>query len=171
MLPVAAILDSTDIHGLPRWHSGKESSCQCKRHGRHRFNPWVEKIPWRRWLSFPGSSVSKESACSAGDPGLTPGSRGRKWRRKWQSTPVSLPGKSHGQRSLVSCSPWVTELDTTEWLHFYTFYVLWRKIHLLRYRHKAQTSKAVTGVSMWPNPGQQDMGGSPGSFREVSFHS
>ena len=28
------------------------------------------------------------------------------WRRKWQSTPVFLPGKSHGQRSLVVCSPW-----------------------------------------------------------------
>ena len=28
------------------------------------------------------------------------------WRRKWQPTPVSLPGKSHGQRSLVGYSPW-----------------------------------------------------------------
>ena len=28
------------------------------------------------------------------------------WRRKWQPTPVLLPGKSHGQRSLVSYSPW-----------------------------------------------------------------
>ena len=28
------------------------------------------------------------------------------WRRKWQPTPVSLPGKSHGQRSLVGSSPW-----------------------------------------------------------------
>ena len=28
------------------------------------------------------------------------------WRRKWQPTPVSLPGKSHGQRSLVGCRPW-----------------------------------------------------------------
>ena len=28
------------------------------------------------------------------------------WRRKWQSTPVFLPGKSHGQRSLVGYSPW-----------------------------------------------------------------
>ena len=27
-------------------------------------------------------------------------------RRKWQPTPVLLPGKSHGQRSLVDCSPW-----------------------------------------------------------------
>ena len=37
------------------------------------------------------------------------------WRRKWQPTPVFLPGESHGQRSLVGCSPWGrTELDTTE---------------------------------------------------------
>ena len=41
------------------------------------------------------------------------------WRRKWQSTPVLLPGKSHGQRSLVGYNPWgPKELDTTEWLHF-----------------------------------------------------
>ena len=29
------------------------------------------------------------------------------WRRKWQPTPIFLPGESHGQRSLVSYSPWV----------------------------------------------------------------
>ena len=28
------------------------------------------------------------------------------WRRKWQPAPVFLPGKSHGQRSLVGYSPW-----------------------------------------------------------------
>ena len=28
------------------------------------------------------------------------------WNRKWQSTPVFLPGKFHGQRSLAGCSPW-----------------------------------------------------------------
>jgi len=28
------------------------------------------------------------------------------WRRQWQPTPVLLPGKSHGVRSLVGCSPW-----------------------------------------------------------------
>ena len=38
--------------------------------------------------------------------------------RKWQSTPVLLPGKSHGQRSLVGYSLWGhKESDTTEWLH------------------------------------------------------
>ena len=41
--------------------------------------------------------------------------------RKWQSTPVLLPGKSHGQRSLVGYSPWGRkELDTTERLHFHS---------------------------------------------------
>ena len=54
--------------GLPRWHSGKESTYK-----RHRFDPWVRKIPWSR---------------------------------KWQSTPVFFPGKSHGQRNPVSYSPW-----------------------------------------------------------------
>ena len=34
------------------------------------------------------------------------------WRRQWHPTPVFLPGKSHGQRSLVGCSPWVTENQT-----------------------------------------------------------
>ena len=40
------------------------------------------------------------------------------WRRQWHPTPVLLPGKSHGQRSLVGCSPWsLEESDTTERLH------------------------------------------------------
>ena len=51
--------------GLSQWLSGKESACQCRR---HKFDPWVRKIPWRR---------------------------------KWQPTPVFLPGKSHRQRSLA----------------------------------------------------------------------
>ena len=42
------------------------------------------------------------------------------WRRQWQPTPVLLPGKSHGLRSLVGCSPWDREeSDTMEWLHFH----------------------------------------------------
>ena len=42
------------------------------------------------------------------------------WRRQWHPTPVLLPGKSHGQRSLVGCSPWgCKESDTNERLHFH----------------------------------------------------
>ena len=41
-------------------------------------------------------------------------------RRQWQPTPVLWPGKSHGWRSLVGCSPWgCEESDTTERLHFH----------------------------------------------------
>ena len=41
-------------------------------------------------------------------------------RRQWHPTPVLLPGKSHGQRSLVGCSPWDRqESDMTERLHFH----------------------------------------------------
>ena len=76
--------------GLSRWHNGKESTFQCKRHRRLWTEHWVGKIPRRR---------------------------------KWQPTPVSLPGKSQGQRSLTGYSPWgCKESDMTEhirtWISF-----------------------------------------------------
>ena len=73
--------------GLPRWSSGKESTCQCRR---LRFSPWVGKIPWRR---------------------------------KWQPTPVVLPGESRGLRSWAGYSPWdCKELDRTEHTHRVIFW-------------------------------------------------
>ena len=70
-------------------------------------------------MGFPGGSEVKASACNAGDLGLIPGSGKIPWRRKWQPKPVLLPGKSHGQRSMVGYSPWgCKELDMTEQLHF-----------------------------------------------------
>ena len=43
------------------------------------------------------------------------------WKRKWQPTPVFLPGKSHGQWSLVGYSQWsCKESDTIERLHFHS---------------------------------------------------
>ena len=61
---------------MPRWLSGKESTCHCRRGG---FHPWVGKIPWRR---------------------------------KRQPTPVFLPGKCHGQRSLAGHKPRVAKSPT-----------------------------------------------------------
>ena len=63
---------STFEQGFPGGPSGKDHACQCRRHKRHGFDPWVRKIPWRR---------------------------------VWQSTPVFLPIKFHGQRILVGYSP------------------------------------------------------------------
>ena len=66
-------------------------------------------------IDFPGGSDGKASVYHVGDPGSIPGIGKIPWRRKWQSTPVLLPGKPHGQRSLVGCSPWgCEELDKTE---------------------------------------------------------
>ena len=56
------------------------------------------------------------------------------WRRKWQSTPVFLPGKFHGYRSLLGYSPWgCKELDMTE------------------HRHKDKTGKSyrISLVAQW----------------------
>ena len=40
--------------GFPVGASSKEPTCQCRRHRRHRFDPWVGKIPWRRtWQPIP----------------------------------------------------------------------------------------------------------------------
>ena len=52
--------------GLPRWHSGKESTCQCRRLESRGFDPWIGKIPWRRkWQAalvfLPGESNGQRS--------------------------------------------------------------------------------------------------------------
>ena len=67
-----------------------------------------------RWLSSKESAYKCKSHRSWR---LHPWVRMIPWRRKWQPTPVFLPGKPHGQRSLAAYSPWgCKELDTTEWL-------------------------------------------------------
>ena len=52
--------------GFPDGTRGKESTCQCRRHKKHKFNPWVGKILWRRkWqpapVFFPGRSQGQRS--------------------------------------------------------------------------------------------------------------
>ena len=55
------------------------------------------------------------SAKDAKDTDLIPGLGRSPQRRKWQPTPVFLPGEAHGQRGLVGYSPWgCKEVDTTE---------------------------------------------------------
>ena len=64
---------------------------------------------------FPGGSEVKASACKAVRPRFAPWVGKIPWRRKWQSTPVFLPGESHGERSLVGYGPWgCKESDMTE---------------------------------------------------------
>ena len=46
--------------GLLRWHSGKESACQCRRHKRLGFNPWVGKIPLEEEMATYSSILAWE---------------------------------------------------------------------------------------------------------------
>ena len=75
-----------------------------------------EILPQDSCIDLSGGTVVKNLPANAeatGDTVSAPGSG----RRKWQPTPVFLPGKSHGQRSLVGYSPWGhKELDVTEYV-------------------------------------------------------
>ena len=107
------------IMGLPRWLSGKESSCPCRRHRRCGFDPWVRKIPWRS---------------------------------KWRSTPspVFLPGKFHGQRSLVGYSPWVTKSWTRLSTYTGIFCIMDTYLHqVLGKRRKPASIRIVAYESNW----------------------
>ena len=73
-----------------------------------------KKLPW--WLR-------QYSIClQCGRPGFDLWVGEIPWRRKWQSIPVLLPGKSLGQRSLVGYSPWCCkESNRNERLHFHAW--------------------------------------------------
>ena len=83
-------------------------------------------------LVFSGHLCKRLHLCSINWSVATPsefwGGKGKAliWRRKWQPTPVLLPGESHGRRTLVGYSPWGRkELDTTERLHFHFHFTLY----------------------------------------------
>ena len=66
-------------------------------------------------MGFQAGAGGKESTCQSRRPGLDPWLGKIPWWRAWQTTPVSLPGESHGQRSLAGYSPrGRKELDMTE---------------------------------------------------------
>ena len=90
-------------------------------------------------LAKKNSPGMQETACNAGDMGLNPGSGRFPQRRKWHPTPVLLPGKSHGRRSVVGYSPWgCKESDMTEPLHFPVFWP-----------GKSHGQRSLAGYSPW----------------------
>ena len=73
------------------------------------------------------------------------------WRRQWHPTPVLLPGKSHGWRSLVGFSPWGRE--ESEQLSDFTF-----TFHFHALEKEMATHSSVLG---WRIPGTAEPGGLP----------
>ena len=73
MLHVIYLVIIIIFMGFPAGASGKEPTCQCRRHKRHRFDPWVGKTPWRRaWQPTPVVSP-RESAGQRTLAGHSPG--------------------------------------------------------------------------------------------------
>ena len=98
-------------------------------------------------LGLPWGLSGAEYACNAGDvanTGLIPGSGSSPWRRKQQPTPVLLPGKSHGQRSLAGYQPRVLkELDTTQELNNK------QQGFLIFLSKKSHGQRSLAGYSPW----------------------
>ena len=70
--------------------------------------------PQEYWWKIHSQNISKQNLA------VYTKTYGIYWRRQWHPTPVLLPGKSHGRRSLVGCSPWGREeSDMAERLHFH----------------------------------------------------
>ena len=80
-----------------------------------------------------------------------------RWRRQWHPTPVLLPGKSHGWRSLVGCSPWLSKSRT--WWSDFTF--------TFHFHAVEEEMAAHSSVLAWRVPGMGEPGGLPsmGSHR------
>ena len=98
---------------MKRFKEGMVPPSQASSQG---FKSKALNLPELLFSGFPGGSVVKETTfqCRKCD-GFNPWVRKIPWSRKWQPTPVFLPGESHGQRSLVGYSPWShTESDMTE---------------------------------------------------------
>ena len=74
---------------------------------------------------FPGVSEGKASCLQCGTPGFDPWVGKILWRRKWHPTPVLLPGKSHGQRSMVGyqLKSRICVCLVTQWV--WLFVILW----------------------------------------------
>ena len=106
---------------------------------------WIhgrQESPWLRVSARPGP-----------EGWLCPSLVLEPWRRQWHPTPILLPGKSHGWRSLVGYSPWGRqESETTVRLHF----------HALEKEVATHSS-----VLAWRIPGTVEPGGLPsmGSHR------
>ena len=85
-------------------------------HGSQRVgHDWTTSLSLFTLYRSYGSAVKNPPAVQ--ETSFIPWFRKIPWRRKWQLTPVFLPGKSHGEQSLAGYRPWVyKESDTTEWL-------------------------------------------------------
>ena len=100
----------TDKLGLPRWPKWKRNLCQCRRHKRCGFDPWVGKIPWRRaWQPTPVLLLG-ESHGQMSLAGYRP--QGPRVRHNWSDLACAQPTNCISMCSLecLPLQPWLSSL-------------------------------------------------------------
>ena len=115
--------------GTPTWSfpggtSGKEPTCHCRRHKRHRFSPWVRKTPWR------GHGNPLQCSCRENPMG-----RGAWWLQSMGSQRVGRGWSDLARTHACTCVPlpyirerWGEERElclTDKSNHYHTFQLLW----------------------------------------------
>ena len=97
----------------------------------HHYSPSSTGVRLPRWLSGEGSACQCRRCRRCG---FDPWVRKIPWKKKWQPTPVLLPGKSHGQRNLAGYSPsGCKESDTTEQLSLHSIVCVYIYTHIYMY--------------------------------------
>ena len=132
-------------------------------------HPWITmEIKWvNRHLSCKESTCQCRKCSRCRRHGFDPWVRNIPWRRKGQPTPVSLPGKFHGQKSLAGYSPWGRkESDMTEQLNdnntkFMKHYLACK--NCLRSRNNKLDAHITPGICLDSRGEGMRMAGIPGS--------
>ena len=110
---------------LPGESHGRRSLVGCSPWG-HRESDTTEVTSSSNNSVGLDGSGGKSICLQCGRPRFDPWVGKIPWRRKWQPTPVLLPGESHGWKSLVGYNPWgCKESDTAEWLNFHFHFPRW----------------------------------------------
>ena len=104
-------------------------------------------------MIYPDVLSSRESTCQCRGHrrcGFKPSIGKSPWRRKWQPTPVFLPGKFHGQRSLADYSPWGhEESNVTEHAHTMIYRVQIYEIFWAVERHQVYAISKCANSAYW----------------------
>jgi len=113
--------------GFPGCTSGKEPTCQCRRHKRQELDPslgWEGPLEEGMAGHSGGSKSKRKISLQYRRPWVWFLGWEDPWRREWLPIPVYFPGELYGERSLAGYSPWgQKESDTTERLPKHIYFI------------------------------------------------